>query len=100
MSAYPAFDEWVRLVPDEEDHSCANCLPEPECDRFERGIEVRIQQEEKLDGDRQDDGRGNRVEEQAEEGDDDADRLQAELECGPQESADVGPALRHANGYG
>src|SRR3989454_2103225 len=100
MSVHPAFDEWVHLVPDEEDHNCANCLPEPEGDRFERGIEFRIQQEEKLDGDRQDDGRGNRVEEQAEEVDDDADRLQAELECGPHEYADVGPSLRHANGCG
>src|SRR3989442_5979597 len=66
MSVHPAFDEWVHLVPDEEDHNCANCLPEPEGDRFERGIEFRIQQEEKLDGDRQDDGRGNRLEELAE----------------------------------
>src|SRR5213594_4164828 len=98
MAVHPALDIRVDLVPDEEDHDCADRLPEPEGDRFDCRIDFRVQQEEKFDRNRQDDGRGNRVEEESEEVGDDAGRRQAELEHGEREYADVGPSLPETNG--
>jgi len=52
MPVHPALDVRVDFVPDEEDYDRTDRLPEPKSDCFERRIEFRIQQEEKLDRNR------------------------------------------------
>jgi len=98
MPVHPALDVRVDFVPDEEDYDRTDRLPESKGNCFERRIEFRVQQEEQLDRNRQDDGCGDCVEEESEEIGDDAGRLQAELERGKRGDADVGPSLRSGNG--
>src|SRR5207245_8855232 len=84
-------------VAEAAERDCAARLREREGDGRERRIDFRREQEEQLARGRQDDSRGDRVEEESEEVGNDAGRLQSELERGEREYADVGPSLPEAN---
>jgi len=80
MAPHPPLDQGIHLVPYVEDHDRSDRLPEAEGHRLHGGVELRIRQERHLDGNREDDGRGNRIEEQAKEISYHAEGFQPQLE--------------------
>ena len=77
---HPPLDDGIYLVPHVEDRDRPDRLAKAEDNRLHGGVELRVRQERHFDGDRKDDGRGNRIEEQAKEVSYFAEGLQPQLE--------------------
>src|SRR5207245_1562670 len=99
MAAHPTLDEWVHFVPDVEDGDGTDGFPEAEHDRLDRGVNLRVEREQRFDRNRQDEGGGDGIDEKAGEVAEGARRIQAKLERGESQDADAGPSLPGANGF-
>jgi len=94
VPTHPPLKPGVHLRTNEKHEDCPDRLAQPEDDGLDGGFDFRGQEQEKLDGKREDDRGRDGVEEECDEVADTSRGLETELQNYPRRNADPDPLSR------